>query len=420
MTMDLMAHHGPPTRDETMQVASACTVIAPSDAAHADATTNQSTTPFLLPELLPRAHVPPVPRAMVVSVQDQDQDQERVGAKRRRLDACHAAVLRLDSGPLTTRQLLVEPSPARAEPAPSRQAVRPARTTTRWGPPRVVVRVAASRRTHTRWGPPLRHTPPAGDESEPADAAPPPSRARTRWGPRLTATPDRYATTTAATAAPTPLPRKTAPVPPPPVAPPAAPATAVTPSIAPVAWVLRFDGACRRNPGPGGAGAALFEPGGAVVWTCSYFMPGSETNNSAEYMAMLLGVESALHHGATRLRVEGDSHLALSQVRGTFSCTNRRLRRLRNRVRAGLARLEWHRLAHIDRKANAHADRLANRALDRAKTFVECASHSARRPHRVHHPADRCRIPAAGRCIPNAVTAVQASPTGGHQLRGRR
>ncbi|CAH0490055.1 unnamed protein product [Peronospora farinosa] len=29
-------------------------------------------------------------------------------------------------------------------------------------------------------------------------------------------------------------------------------------------WTLRFDGACRRNPGPGGAGAALFDPSGAV------------------------------------------------------------------------------------------------------------------------------------------------------------
>ncbi|ETP31245.1 hypothetical protein F442_19876 [Phytophthora nicotianae P10297] len=30
-------------------------------------------------------------------------------------------------------------------------------------------------------------------------------------------------------------------------------------------WLLRFDGACRANPGPGGAGAALFKPSGSVV-----------------------------------------------------------------------------------------------------------------------------------------------------------
>jgi len=188
---------------------------------------------------------------------------------------------------------------------------------------------------------------------------------------------DRDAAARATAAAPTPTRSEVPAAIPPPCAPPAAPAAAVPSSATPAPWVLRFDGACRQNPGPGGAGAALFGPGGAVVWTCSFFMPGSETNNSAEYTAMLLGVESALHHGATRLRIEGDSHLALSQVRVTFSCTNRRLRRLRNRVRAGLARLAWHQLAHIDRKANAHADRLANRALDRKRTLVECAAHSA-------------------------------------------
>ncbi|OWY93593.1 hypothetical protein PHMEG_00036953 [Phytophthora megakarya] len=37
---------------------------------------------------------------------------------------------------------------------------------------------------------------------------------------------------------------------------------------APKPWTLRFDGPCRRNPGPGGAGAALSNPSGTVVWTC--------------------------------------------------------------------------------------------------------------------------------------------------------
>ncbi|KAE8981362.1 hypothetical protein PR001_g24022, partial [Phytophthora rubi] len=141
-------------------------------------------------------------------------------------------------------------------------------------------------------------------------------------------------------------------------------------------WLLRFDGACRRNPGPGGAGAALFAPDGKVVWTVAHYMAGRETNNTAEYTAMLLDVRSALHHGVRRLRVEGDSHLALSQVRGTFACNNKRLRSLRNRMQAALRGLEWHRLMHIDRKANQHADRLANRALDLKRTVTECGPHS--------------------------------------------
>ncbi|KAF1325661.1 reverse transcriptase, partial [Globisporangium splendens] len=126
-------------------------------------------------------------------------------------------------------------------------------------------------------------------------------------------------------------------------------------------------------------------------------MPGTETNNTAEYTAMLTGVESAVQHGATSLRVEGDSHLVLSQVRGTFACANKRLRGLRNRVRAALRRIECTRLVHIDRQANAHADRLANRALDTKRTKTQCAQH-CEGDERCYHPerplASRSERPA--------------------------
>ena len=122
----------------------------------------------------------------------------------------------------------------------------------------------------------------------------------------------------------------------------------------------------------------LSDLNGTVVWTCSHFLPASnETNNTAEYRALLVGVQSAVHHGVTRLLVEGDSNLVLAQVRGSFGCNNRRLRRLRGQVRQELRRLEWHQLRHIDRQANAQADRLANRSLDRKCTAVECGHHSS-------------------------------------------
>uniref|UniRef100_A0AAV1VNY4 RNase H type-1 domain-containing protein n=1 Tax=Peronospora matthiolae TaxID=2874970 RepID=A0AAV1VNY4_9STRA len=139
-------------------------------------------------------------------------------------------------------------------------------------------------------------------------------------------------------------------------------------------WLLRFDGACRANPGPGGAGAALFKPSGPVVWTCSHYMPSSgETNNTAEYTALLLGTRAAADHGVTRLRIEGDSTLVIQQVRGIFATRNKRLRQLRIAVKAELARMERATLHPIDRQANGHADRLANAALDRRTTTLESA-----------------------------------------------
>ena len=141
-------------------------------------------------------------------------------------------------------------------------------------------------------------------------------------------------------------------------------------------WLLRFDGACRANPGPGGAGAALFKPSGPVVWTGSHYMPSNgETNNTAEYTALLLGVRAAADHGVQRLRVEGDSILVIRQVRGIFATRSTRLRRLRNAVKAEIARLDCVTLHHVDRQANGHADRLANQALDRRRSLMECEVH---------------------------------------------
>ncbi|EGZ05640.1 hypothetical protein PHYSODRAFT_533596, partial [Phytophthora sojae] len=107
-------------------------------------------------------------------------------------------------------------------------------------------------------------------------------------------------------------------------------------------------------------------------------MPSSsETNNTAEYSALLLGSRAAADHGATSLRVEGDSTLVIQQVRGIFAARNAVLRRLRDQVKVELARVGSFSLHHNDRQANAHADRLANQALDLRRTVMECGVHTA-------------------------------------------
>ncbi|KAE8958536.1 hypothetical protein PR002_g30836, partial [Phytophthora rubi] len=148
------------------------------------------------------------------------------------------------------------------------------------------------------------------------------------------------------------------------------------PTTTPRAWRLQFDGACRSAPNPGGAGALLYNPEGAVVWTGSHYMPGAqETNNTAEYTALLIGARAAADHGATSLRVEGDSLLVIRQVKGLYATKSTRLRKLRNAVRHELARAGQHSLHHIDRQGNAFADRLANRALDMKSDKIECKEH---------------------------------------------
>ncbi|CAH0485695.1 unnamed protein product [Peronospora farinosa] len=105
-------------------------------------------------------------------------------------------------------------------------------------------------------------------------------------------------------------------------------------------------------------------------------MPSSgETNNTAEYTALLIGLRAAADHGVTRLRVDGDSILVIRQVRGIFATRSTRLWRLRNAVKAEIAHLECVTLHHKDRQSNGHADRLANEALDRRRSLMECGVH---------------------------------------------
>jgi ribonuclease HI len=112
------------------------------------------------------------------------------------------------------------------------------------------------------------------------------------------------------------------------------------------------------------------------VWTGSHYMPGAtETNNTAEYTALLIGARAAADHGARLLRVEGDSLLVIRQVKGLYATKSTRLRQLRNAVRHELARVGQHSLHHIDRQGNAFADRLANRALDMKTDKIECKGH---------------------------------------------
>ncbi|DAZ94243.1 TPA: hypothetical protein N0F65_006059 [Lagenidium giganteum] len=53
-------------------------------------------------------------------------------------------------------------------------------------------------------------------------------------------------------------------------------------------WVLRFDGACRANPGPVCAGAALTDPTGKTIWTTSFTSTANTPTTRPSAMHFLL------------------------------------------------------------------------------------------------------------------------------------
>lgn len=137
-------------------------------------------------------------------------------------------------------------------------------------------------------------------------------------------------------------------------------------------YILYSDGACRGNPGIGGAGAVITNTEGDVIWEGKEYL-GVCTNNIAEYKALILGLKGALTHGYKKLDVYMDSELLARQINGSYRVKNEKLKVLMQEVRSLLSSFDSVQVKHVLRCHNARADRLANLAIDtheRSKPIV--------------------------------------------------
>lgn len=91
---------------------------------------------------------------------------------------------------------------------------------------------------------------------------------------------------------------------------------------------------------------------------------GVQTNNYAEYMAVLLALERAQDLGAEEVELVLDSKLVVEQLSGRWKVRHAGLAPLHGRVLELLGRLRRWSARHEPRSANHAADALANLALD--------------------------------------------------------
>ncbi len=127
--------------------------------------------------------------------------------------------------------------------------------------------------------------------------------------------------------------------------------------------ILYTDGAARGNPGESGAGIILKTPEGEEVSRMGKYL-GKMTNNSAEYTALILGLELAKEFGAEEVTILSDSELMIRQLRGEYKVRAAHLRELFDRVKGQLSQFKRYQLKRIDREKNREADFMANRAID--------------------------------------------------------
>lgn len=138
-------------------------------------------------------------------------------------------------------------------------------------------------------------------------------------------------------------------------------------------FVVRTDGAARGNPGPASAGAVLIslaradarDPRATPDASISDYL-GIQTNNVAEYTAVVRAVALGLELGAKRLELLLDSKLIVEQLAGRWRVKDVKLRPLWAEALRQLRTLPdgWT-AAHVPRAQNSLADAMCNEAIDR-------------------------------------------------------
>ena len=119
-----------------------------------------------------------------------------------------------------------------------------------------------------------------------------------------------------------------------------------------------IDGGSRGNPGPAGTG--VYFPG--LVRIAEYL--GHQTNNFAEYSALIAALRFAVARRCENLKVYSDSELVVKQVKGAYKVRNENIRPLYESALRWIDLIPSFSIEHIRREGNTDADGLANDAMD--------------------------------------------------------
>lgn len=134
--------------------------------------------------------------------------------------------------------------------------------------------------------------------------------------------------------------------------------------------IIYTDGASRGNPGEAGIGVVVTDDDGKKLVEVSKYL-GHETNNVAEYYALIKGLQEGIELGAQEAEVFLDSELVVKQVKGEYRVKNEVLKLLFERVKRILQEYESITVKHVPREKNRDADKLANKAIDMHSLVTE-------------------------------------------------
>ena len=135
--------------------------------------------------------------------------------------------------------------------------------------------------------------------------------------------------------------------------------------------IIYTDGGSRNNPGIAGAGVYITDEKGNELATAKKYL-GIQTNNWAEYEALILGLEKAKRllgdkAEKTEVEVKMDSQLIVRQLNGEYRVKEPSLYEQFVKVNNLKINFPNIKFTHIPRAENKEADALANIAMDEEK-----------------------------------------------------
>lgn len=123
------------------------------------------------------------------------------------------------------------------------------------------------------------------------------------------------------------------------------------------------DGGARGNPGPAATGIVIKDETGKVLAAYGEFL-GKQTNNVAEYAAIISALKKAHELGADEVLCIADSKLVVEQLSGRWRVKEPTLQKLFVRAWNELRKFKKSKLTHTMRAGNKEADAEVNKVLD--------------------------------------------------------
>ena len=129
------------------------------------------------------------------------------------------------------------------------------------------------------------------------------------------------------------------------------------------------DGASRGNPGPCALGLQAFDKNHKLIYEEARYLEDHNTNNFAEYKAVIRALELCCQHKIQELHLFSDSQLLIRQLEKKYKVKSPNIKNLFEECQSFLGKIPKKHFEHIPREQNAGADALANQALDEKENF---------------------------------------------------